>query len=60
VFDTCKKIAQLSGNKTEIEKEVMIMKLLNDCQGSEAQYLIRFIQGNLKIGAAEASMQYLL
>lgn len=33
------------------------MKLLSEAEESEVVYLVRFVQGNLKIGAAEASMQ---
>lgn len=33
------------------------MKLILDSKGEEAKYIIRIVQGNLKIGAAEASMQ---
>ena len=35
VFDTLKKVALISGNKTEIEKEVILMKMLKDALGTE-------------------------
>jgi len=57
VFETFKKIALISGNKTEVEKEGLLVKMLKDSIDTESQYLVRYVQGNLKIGAAEASMQ---
>lgn len=57
VFETFKKMAVTKGNNSTAEKENMIMKLIMDSVGEEATYIIRFIQQNLKIGAAEASMQ---
>jgi hypothetical protein len=33
------------------------MKMFFNCKGEEMKYIVRWIQKNLKIGAAEASMQ---
>lgn len=52
-----KKIAVTKGNNSASEKESLLMKLFIDAVGDESTYIVRFIQGNLAIGAAELSMQ---
>jgi hypothetical protein len=42
-METLKKIALIAGNKTEIEKEIILMKMLSDGQGSEIKYIVRWI-----------------
>jgi ATP-dependent DNA ligase len=50
----------MKGNNSNIEREQAIIKLLQDAKEEEIKYIVRFIQGNLKIGAAEATMQQAL
>ena len=56
-METFRKISNIKGQNSAGEKESLIMKLLFDSKGEEGKYIIRWIQKNLKIGAAEASMQ---
>ena len=34
------------------------MKMFYESQGNEIKYLVRWVQGNLKIGAAQLTMQF--
>ncbi|KDN40090.1 ATP-dependent DNA ligase [Tilletiaria anomala UBC 951] len=56
VFKSLKEIAQLTGNKSQDRKIGIIMKLLAACQGEETKYLIRSLEGKLRIGLAEKSV----
>lgn len=51
------KIANCKGNSADKEKESILIKLLFDSKGEETKYIIRWINKNLKIGVAEATMQ---
>lgn len=57
VFDTFRKMAGTKGNQADKEKESILIKLLIDSKGEETKYIIRWINKNLKIGVAEATMQ---
>ena len=50
------KIKQAKGNKSQMEKEGLIQKLLFDTSAVENKYIIRFIDKNLKVGSAEKAM----
>jgi len=50
-------MARLKGNNSNNERENLLVKLLFDAKENEAKYIVRFVQKNLKIGAAEATMQ---
>ena len=50
-------MANCKGNSADKEREGMLMKLLFDSKGEETKYIIRWINKNLKIGVAEATMQ---
>lgn len=57
VFSSLKEIAFTHGDKSNQQKEGVIIKLLLDSKPAEAKYIIRFIEKNLKIGNAEKTMQ---
>jgi len=48
---------RLKGNNSNGERESLLLKMLFDAKGEEPKYIVRFVQKNLKIGAAEATMQ---
>jgi len=50
-------MAHLRGNNANNERENLLTKLLFDAKENEPKYIVRFVQHNLKIGAAEATMQ---
>ena len=50
-------MASLKGNNSNTERESTLVKLLMDSKDNEPKYIVRFVQKNLKIGAAEATMQ---
>lgn len=56
VFKQLKEIAVVSGNKSQDRKIGMIKKLLASCQGEEPKFLIRSLEGKLRIGLAERSV----
>jgi len=60
VMETLRRIAKMKGNNSAIDKEATLVKLLFDAKEDETKYIVRFVQGNLKIGAAEATMQLAL
>mmetsp|Transcript_57697 Transcript_57697/g.79204 ORF Transcript_57697/g.79204 Transcript_57697/m.79204 type:complete len:127 (-) Transcript_57697:389-769(-) len=56
VFDTFMKIAKMSGNSSVADKENTIIKILQDASNDEAKYIVRWLQKNLKTGAAEKTV----
>lgn len=56
VFKQLKQIAVANGNKSQDRKIGMIKKLLASCQGEEPKFLIRSLEGKLRIGLAERSV----
>lgn len=56
-METFRKMAHLRGNNANNERENLLTKLLFDAKENEPKYIVRFVQHNLKIGAAEATMQ---
>ncbi|KAJ1028262.1 hypothetical protein NDA13_003706 [Ustilago tritici] len=56
VFKQLTEIAVVSGNKSQDRKIGMIKKLLASCQGEEPKFLIRSLEGKLRIGLAERSI----
>ena len=59
-MDGCRKLAKLRGANSNNDRESTIASMLFDAKEEECKYIVRFIQGNLKIGAAEATMQQAL
>eukprot|EP00347_Sterkiella_histriomuscorum_P013388 403364898 len=53
VFESFLRISKISGNNSQAEKEAIILKLLQEASNEEAKYIVRWLQKNLKTGAAE-------
>ena len=55
-MNTFNKIAEAHGSNSQAEKIDLLGKLLFDAEKDEGKYIIRWIDGNLKIGAAEQTI----
>lgn len=56
VFETFMSIAKRKGSASVEDKKNSIMKLLTDSKPTEVKYIIRWLEGHLKIGAAEKTV----
>ncbi|KAF8227418.1 DNA ligase I [Tricholoma matsutake] len=56
VFQNLKEIALTSGHSSQAKKVSIITKLLAACQDVEAKYIVRSLEGKLRIGNAERSV----
>jgi DNA ligase 1 len=56
VLSTLREIATVEGNKSQDRKISTIQKMLRDCKGAEARFLVRALQGKLRIGLAETTV----
>lgn len=58
VFDNLKKIAKLTGKDSQSKKIATINKMLTACEmkSNEAKFLIRSLEGKLRIGLAEKTV----
>ena len=56
VFKSFRAIALLSGTKSGNEKRAMISKLMVAAKGNEARFIVRSLQGKLRIGLAAKSV----
>ncbi|KAF7306912.1 DNA ligase [Mycena indigotica] len=56
VFSNLREIALTSGHSSQNKKVSIITKLLAACQDSEAKYIVRSLEGKLRIGNAERSV----
>ncbi|KAJ7071047.1 hypothetical protein C8F01DRAFT_1362831 [Mycena amicta] len=56
VFSNLREIALTSGHSSQSKKVSIITKLLAACQGVEAKYIVRSLEGKLRIGNAERSV----
>lgn len=53
VFENLRLLGKITGSKSQIEKEAIIVKLFRASTARESKYICRFIGGNFKIGVAE-------
>ncbi|KAH3662369.1 hypothetical protein OGAPHI_005621 [Ogataea philodendri] len=56
VFNNLKQIAGLSGSSSQNKKLAMINKMLTSCDSREAKFLMRSLEGSLRIQFAEKSV----
>ncbi|CDO71595.1 hypothetical protein BN946_scf184911.g65 [Trametes cinnabarina] len=56
VFKSLREIALSSGHSSQNKKVAIITKLLASCQGEEAKYIVRSLEGKLRIGNAERTV----
>ncbi|KAJ7786291.1 ATP-dependent DNA ligase [Mycena metata] len=56
VFSNLREIALTSGHSSQAKKVSIITKLLAACQDFEAKYIVRSLEGKLRIGNAERSV----
>ncbi|GAA5962647.1 hypothetical protein JCM8115_005905 [Rhodotorula mucilaginosa] len=56
VFDELKKVAKTSGKDSQGRKVGIIKALLAKCEGEETKFLIRSLEGKLRIGLAEKTV----
>ncbi|GAA6053890.1 hypothetical protein JCM3770_005319 [Rhodotorula araucariae] len=56
VFDDLKKVAKTSGKDSQGRKVGIIKSLLAKCEGVETKFLIRSLEGKLRIGLAERTV----
>ncbi|KAF8168114.1 ATP-dependent DNA ligase [Crassisporium funariophilum] len=56
VFSNLRDIALTAGNSSQAKKVSIITKILAACQDFEAKYIVRSLEGKLRIGNAERSV----
>ncbi|KIR34105.1 DNA ligase 1 [Cryptococcus deuterogattii MMRL2647] len=56
VFQCLTEIAKATGNASQAKKVGIIKKLLAACQGTEAKFIIRSLEGKLRIGLADKTV----
>ncbi|WVQ84501.1 hypothetical protein IAT38_006653 [Cryptococcus sp. DSM 104549] len=56
VFQNLTEIAKTTGNASQNRKIGIINKLLSACQGNEAKFIVRSLEGKLRIGLADKTL----
>ncbi|KAI9634087.1 putative DNA ligase [Dioszegia hungarica] len=56
VFQNLTEIAKATGNSSQAKKVGIIKKLLSACQGMEAKFIVRSLEGKLRIGLADKTL----
>ncbi|KAK4685375.1 DNA ligase 1, partial [Tremellales sp. Uapishka_1] len=56
VFQNLTEIAKASGNASQAKKVGIIKKLIAACQGNEAKFVVRSLEGKLRIGLADKTL----
>lgn len=56
VFKCLEDIAKSSGNASQAKKVGIINKVLTACNGTETKFIIRSLEGKLRIGLAEKTL----
>ncbi|GFZ48718.1 DNA ligase 1 [Saitozyma sp. JCM 24511] len=56
VFQKLTDIAKASGNASQTKKVGIIKQLLSACQGDEAKFIVRSLEGKLRIGLADKTL----
>lgn len=56
VLEQFRNITSIKGDKAQARKVEVIKNLLVKCQGQEAKYIVRALQGKLRIGLAEQTV----
>ncbi|WVF72992.1 hypothetical protein IAT40_007810 [Kwoniella sp. CBS 6097] len=56
VFQQLTDIAKATGNASQTKKVGIIKKLLAACQGNEAKFIVRSLEGKLRIGLADKTL----
>ena len=57
VFTSLRKIADTKGNSSNAEKQSVLMGLLLNGVEEEVKFIVRWVEGNLKIAAGQKTMQ---
>ena len=60
VYETFMSIAKQSGGSSVASKTNLMMKLITDSKPNETKFIVRWLEGNLKIGAAEKTVVWAL
>lgn len=53
---TFNKVAEAKGNNSQAEKVNLLEKLLLDAEKEEGKFIVRWLEGNLKVGAGEQTV----
>lgn len=56
VYTRCREIAAMTGPQSTTRKTDRVQSLLVNCTGNESKFLIRSLEGKLRIGLAEQSL----
>ncbi|EEB05200.1 ATP-dependent DNA ligase Cdc17 [Schizosaccharomyces japonicus yFS275] len=56
LFKTLKNIASMTGSQSQARKIGLIRRLLSSCQNEEPKYLVRMLEGKLRLNLAEKTI----